>query len=372
MTCYACGKQGHMARNCREKNQVPRAQFNMMQRKDDVGRGTNEEPSTNDWEVMSSGEMTPPEWESPPKSEETPLVPMGLCLKTKEELLEKAGKIRDEITILEEGEVTPFVQTRIDQLAARGRYIVNNLKEPLLIRELPTQPKKLIGLYDRASSVEERIHDLRDQEVTNALVKGLVWTNSEIARLTLIWYQTVKEIKETQERDQLKAREERLIGMMSRRVPYNIEKEQRNGHGSLHWRFCYDDACATHLSSKQNAGFWPSAPRGKVHPCPEDIKEEIQIDEKDRPCSDNKENYPPAFSDEEEQDESAECSDTEEESSDNEENDISDSDDGSNPEVLHFTVDAPQPMMKMIMYMAKNFEYIFPSWEERDTSIQPS
>jgi hypothetical protein len=42
MTCYACNQKGHMARDCRSKNKVPRRQFNMTQR-----RSEEKEPERN-------------------------------------------------------------------------------------------------------------------------------------------------------------------------------------------------------------------------------------------------------------------------------------------------------------------------------------
>jgi hypothetical protein len=44
MTCYACNQKGHMARDCRSKNKVPRRQFNMTQRRSEEKELEREEP----------------------------------------------------------------------------------------------------------------------------------------------------------------------------------------------------------------------------------------------------------------------------------------------------------------------------------------
>jgi len=165
-------------------------------------------------------------------------------------------------------------------------------------------------------------------------------------------------------------REVRLLGMMSR-VPDQIHWEGRLGHGSLHWRFCYDDACRTHYSSKRDAGFWPSAPQrgtssppirryedgSRPLPVPEELQDEVphlrlaEEREPDESCyNENEENNPPKSdtSEEEEQDESAE--DTESSSEEGE----------SEDELVTFVSTSPGPQRKIALHFAREIEDIFP------------
>jgi hypothetical protein len=58
----------------------------------------------------------------------------------------------------------------------------------------------------------------------------------------------------------------------AKRQVNTIRKEQndKDQHDGMHWRFCYDDSCLTHLSSKNGAGWYPSAPRQKEMPAVDD------------------------------------------------------------------------------------------------------
>lgn len=304
MTCYACGKEGHIARNCHDKNKVHRAQFNMMQRKDDVVQGEISNEPTEPLEEYLMIEIAPTTGE--PRTTTEP----------------------------------PSTLQRIRRLGKERDYLVDRLQEVL------DKQRDLWNDY-RATKDPESL-----RQYNEFVYYGIQISNQE-TNLERICEELLQKL-EGREKPQ---KETRLIGMMARRVPYNIEKEQRHGHGSLHWRFCYDDACPTHRSSKIDAGFWPSTSSGSVQPPTPPESESAIVDEDNESDSGGKENKSP----QENQEDSAEDSESEEASSENsEDDDTSESDEESNPEVLHFSVDAPAPMMKMIKYMARNFEYLFP------------
>lgn len=45
-------------------------------------------------------------------------------------------------------------------------------------------------------------------------------------------------------------------------LPKKVTDSDDN-HGSLHWSFCYDDSCVSHLSAKEHSGWFPKEPREK-------------------------------------------------------------------------------------------------------------
>lgn len=51
--CYSCGKEGHIARNCRSKNQVQRPHLNVLQAKLPEDTNTAETESISSWEEVT-------------------------------------------------------------------------------------------------------------------------------------------------------------------------------------------------------------------------------------------------------------------------------------------------------------------------------
>ncbi|CAA77890.1 putative gag homologue [Cladosporium fulvum T-1 virus] len=166
----------------------------------------------------------------------------------------------------------------------------------------------------------------------------------------------------------------RQFNMMARRVDYEIESESRNGHGSLHWRFCYQDSCQVHYSAKSGAGYWPQQPRGTLGAThrQDATLQEVDIDES---CFDDdgsdKENQDPGWNGSwspEPQEESQETTglDTIEEDQDPEESSEEDSSEGEESdtdddnEQMTFTVDAPKKLYDMIIHLQRRHEEFLP------------
>jgi len=195
----------------------------------------------------------------------------------------------------------------------------------------------------------------------------------------------------------------------------------KKDHASLHWTFCYEDSCTTHWSCKSGSGYFPSAPREQrmelnatqTHSTLwdsimyEEDNSDVSVLRLPSPHQERDDGHhargrsPPPFRREE-----ATLHETQEDSSDEESNhdksnqeipvhqstdqvmdidtedlgvipEIEDSDAGeSTPEeseeeysdddapgdneLLHFTVDGPEPIRRMILHIARRFEEIFP------------
>ncbi len=195
----------------------------------------------------------------------------------------------------------------------------------------------------------------------------------------------------------------------------------KKDHASLHWTFCYEDSCTTHWSCKSGSGYFPSAPRRQrmelnatqTHstlwdsimyeednsdvsvlrlPSPHQERddghhargrspppfrrEEATLHETQEVSSEEESNYEESNQDVPVQQPTSqitmtntedlgvipeiEDSDAGESTPEDSEEEYSDDDAPGDNELLHFTVDGPEPIRRMILHIARRFEEIFP------------
>ena len=195
----------------------------------------------------------------------------------------------------------------------------------------------------------------------------------------------------------------------------------KSDHASLHWTFCYEDSCTTHWSCKSGSGYFPSAPRKQrmelnatqTHstlwdsimyeednsdvsvlrlPSPHQERddghhargrspppfrrEEAILHETQEVSSEEENNYDESKQDVPVQQQISqitmtntedlgvipeiEDSDAGESTPEDSEEEYSDDDAPGDNELLHFTVDGPEPIRRMILHIARRFEEIFP------------
>ena len=162
-----------------------------------------------------------------------------------------------------------------------------------------------------------------------------------------------------------KKNQPRLLGMMARKP--------QDSHGTLHWRYCYDDSCQIHYSSKMETGYWPSKPLRpaptppdsqrtdgyRLLPVPDELRQS-EIRSPDHEEGSDQENQTPEESEDEgdelpptlhEEPEIPETSDESDETSDEEDD-----------EIVTFTVDAPTPIKRLVLAIARASEEVFPKF----------
>jgi len=180
-----------------------------------------------------------------------------------------------------------------------------------------------------------------------------------------------------------------------------------DNHATLHWSFCYDDYCKVHNSAKDAAGYYPRKPRNKevtkqdklnketgeptIRSSLESIKERKEFNMMSRQPLQQlrddgnhargrspprlqwedatlQENEPPSYDDTmdggnldetDDSPEEGEIAETPDESNSEEEG-YTDDDQPADDEILHFSVDGPEPIRRMVLHMARKFEEVFP------------
>jgi hypothetical protein len=201
--CFACGKPGHFARDCRSKNKVQQRQINMV----DKTRGAGGPLSRKKYQNGRFNRRANEQLQEAIRTEEVPSQPEEPRLEAQ----------------------------RNEELP---RYSTLDLSAAFTHTKLTQDPMKLRGGGRRSpdSDLEEYAQRLANGEISCDDQEGSIadW-DSDGNPVGNLKPEEYRQRTETLER----------------------QKKQQNEHDSMSWTACYDNGCYVHMSDKQGSGWYP-------------------------------------------------------------------------------------------------------------------